>query len=103
MQLVLPDLLSLCADAESAADRYETEAREAVRKLIAPMGKVDAKLLEREQFAAHGFAWIATYVSARPMRWLCRSRGRNSMSSRANSAPCSFPTRSRATRKPVAS
>ena len=64
MQLVLPDLLSLCADAESAADRYETEAREAVRKLIAPMGKVDAKLLEREQFAAHGFAWIATYVSA---------------------------------------
>ena len=27
------------------------------------------KLLEREQFAAHGFAWIATYVAAlRQMR-----------------------------------
>ncbi|MDP2330740.1 MAG: acyl-CoA dehydrogenase, partial [Reyranella sp.] len=64
MQLILPDLLSLAAEAESAADRYETEAREAVRKRIAPEGKVDAKLLEREQFAAHGFAWIATYVSA---------------------------------------
>ncbi len=69
MQLILPDLLPLCADAERAADRYETEAREAVRKLIAPAGKVDPKLLEHEQFAAHGFAWIATYVSAiRQMR-----------------------------------
>jgi (2S)-methylsuccinyl-CoA dehydrogenase len=69
MQLILQDLLSLSAEAEAAADRYETAAREAVRKLIAPQGKVDAKLLEREQFAAHGFAWIATYVSAiRQMR-----------------------------------
>jgi (2S)-methylsuccinyl-CoA dehydrogenase len=69
MQVILPDLLAVCADAERAADTYETEAREAVRKLIAPQGKVDPKLLEREQFAAHGFAWIATYVSAiRQMR-----------------------------------
>ena len=69
MSLILSDLLSLCADAERAADRYETEAREAVRRLIAPAGKVDPKLLEREQFAAHGFAWIATYVAAiRQMR-----------------------------------
>jgi (2S)-methylsuccinyl-CoA dehydrogenase len=62
--MVLDNLLGLGAEAESAADRYETVAREAVRKLIAPQGKVDAKLLEREQFAAHGFAWIATYVAA---------------------------------------
>jgi (2S)-methylsuccinyl-CoA dehydrogenase len=69
MSLILPDLLALCAEAERAADTYETVAREAVRKLIAPQGKVDAKLLEREQFAAHGFAWIATYVAAiRQMR-----------------------------------
>jgi len=67
--MVLDNLLGLAAEAESAADRYETEAREAVRKLIAPQGKVDPKLLEREQFAAHGFAWIATYVAAiRQMR-----------------------------------
>ena len=34
-----------------------------------PQGKVDPALLEREQFAAHGFAWIATYVAAlRQMR-----------------------------------
>ena len=67
--LVMDELLSCCAEAESAADRYEAEAREAVRRLIAPAGKVDPKLLEREQFAAHGFAWIATYVAAiRQMR-----------------------------------
>ena len=69
MQVILPDLLAVCADAERAADTYETVAREAVRALIAPAGKVDPKLLEREQFAAHGFAWIATYVAAiRQMR-----------------------------------
>ncbi len=31
---------------------------------VLPQGKVDARLLEREQFAAHGFAWIATTVEA---------------------------------------
>ena len=67
--MILDNLLGLTSEAETAADRYETVAREAVRQLIAPQGKVDAKLLEREQFAAHGFAWIATYVSAiRQMR-----------------------------------
>jgi (2S)-methylsuccinyl-CoA dehydrogenase len=67
--LLLNDLLSLCAEAEDAAGRHETAAREVVRALVAPQGKVDPKLLEREQFAAHGFAWIATYVAAlRQMR-----------------------------------
>src|ERR1700741_4209467 len=69
MQLLLIDLLSCCADAEGDAEAYEVAAREAVRGLIAPKGKVDPALLEREQFAAHGFAWIATYVAAlRQMR-----------------------------------
>jgi len=69
MSLILSDLLPLCAEAEDAAGRHETAAREAVRALVAPQGKVDPKLLEREQFAAHGFAWVATYVAAlRQMR-----------------------------------
>src|SRR5258708_33352555 len=65
-----PDtLLALCGEAEQAAEQYEIQAREAVRGLIAPGGKIDPQLLEREQFAAHGFAWIATYVAAlRQMR-----------------------------------
>ncbi|MCG8354166.1 MAG: acyl-CoA/acyl-ACP dehydrogenase, partial [Kiloniellales bacterium] len=36
----------------------------AVAAKIAPGGKVEAALLEQEQFAAHGYAWLATYVSA---------------------------------------
>lgn len=67
--MVLDNLLGLAAEAERDAEAYEVAAREAVRSLVAPKGKVEPKLLEREQFAAHGFAWIATYVAAlRQMR-----------------------------------
>ena len=67
--MVLDNLLGLASEAESDAEAYEVAAREAVRGLVAPKGKVDPKILEREQFAAHGFAWIATYVAAlRQMR-----------------------------------
>ena len=61
--VVLDNLLPLCAEAEGAALTFDAAAKAAVRKLIAPAGRVDAKLLERQQFAAHGYAWIATYVA----------------------------------------
>ena len=54
--MLLENLLGLASDAEGDAEAYEVAAREAVRGLVAPAGKVDPKLLEREQFAAHGFA-----------------------------------------------
>ncbi|MGE0424105.1 MAG: acyl-CoA dehydrogenase family protein [Reyranellaceae bacterium] len=67
--LVLDRLLPLCVEAEATAESFDIAAKNAVRKLIAPSGRVDAKLLEREQFAAHGYAWIATYVAGlRQMR-----------------------------------
>ncbi|MBX3502141.1 MAG: acyl-CoA dehydrogenase family protein [Alphaproteobacteria bacterium] len=67
--LVLDRLLPLCAEAEAIAESFDIAAKNAVRKLIAPSGRVDARLLEREQFAAHGYAWIATYVAGlRQMR-----------------------------------
>ena len=62
--LVIPDLLPRCRDALSAAQAFRDAARRAVAGLVAPEGRVDAALLEREQFAAHGFAWLATYVAA---------------------------------------
>jgi len=62
--LILSDLLALCAEALNAAEGFEAAARHKVTALVAPGGKVDAGLLEREQFAAHGFAWLATYVAA---------------------------------------
>src|SRR5258708_34006199 len=67
--MLLENLLGLAADTESDAEAYEVAAREAIRSLVAPTGQVEPALLEREQFAAHGFAWIATYVAAfRQMR-----------------------------------
>ena len=60
----LPDLLSLCRDALVAAETMETQAQRAVEARVAAGGRVDTALLEREQFAAHGYAWLATYAVA---------------------------------------
>ena len=60
---MLDRLLPLCAEAADAAEAYAQAARAAVRNIVAPKGKVDAGLLNAEQFAAHGFAWIATYAA----------------------------------------
>jgi (2S)-methylsuccinyl-CoA dehydrogenase len=60
--LILPDLLSLCREALGAADKFKEAARGGVAALVVCGGKVDAAALEREQFAAHGFAWLVTYV-----------------------------------------
>ena len=67
--LILPDLLATCAEALAAAEIFGAAAQQAVAALVAPggpssKGGVDAQLLEREQFAAHGYAWLATYVVA---------------------------------------
>ncbi len=72
--LLLPDLLELTAQAIPAAEAFETAARAALARRVAPSGKVDGAALEREQFAAHGLAWLATYVaSLREMdRWARR-------------------------------
>jgi (2S)-methylsuccinyl-CoA dehydrogenase len=61
--VLLPDLLDTCARGLAAAQTYEGAAREALAERIAPGGKVDPELLEAEQFDAHGFAWLATYVA----------------------------------------
>ncbi len=60
--LLLPDLLELCRAARVEAEALEAAAKRAVAGRVAPGGKVDAALLEQEQFAAHGYAWLATYV-----------------------------------------
>jgi (2S)-methylsuccinyl-CoA dehydrogenase len=62
--LVLDDLIGACRGALEAAHRYRDAARQTVKDLVAPEGRVDAGLLEREQTAAHGYAWLATYVAA---------------------------------------
>ena len=61
--LEVADLLETCRTALKAAQALEQAAEAAVARLIAPEGKVEGKAVMREQFAAHGYAWFATYVA----------------------------------------
>jgi (2S)-methylsuccinyl-CoA dehydrogenase len=47
-----------------AAELVLRTARTRVGERVAPRGAIDAAALDREQIAAHGLAWIATYVEA---------------------------------------
>ena len=56
------DLLKLADEAERAAAALLTEASAAVRARVAQNGKISPAALDREQHAAHGLAWLATYA-----------------------------------------
>ena len=58
------DWLKQAQAAASAVDGLYRDAMEGVRKLASKDGKLSAALLEREQHAAHGLAWLATYLQA---------------------------------------
>ena len=55
-------LLPLLDAASEAAGTLNVAATEAVKAKLAPGGKIDNAVLEREQHIAHGLAWITTYV-----------------------------------------
>ena len=57
-------LIATCREALDAAQAFSQAAKRSVSSLVAPTGRVEAALVDREQFAAHGYAWLATYVSA---------------------------------------
>ena len=59
-----PELIPLLDQAAEAATKLRDRAVEAVAAKVASGGKIDGAALEREQHAAHGLAWIATYVEA---------------------------------------
>jgi (2S)-methylsuccinyl-CoA dehydrogenase len=59
---LLPDLLDVAARALESADLLVAAAKRRMLAEVAPDGAVDPVRLENCQFAAHGFAWMATYV-----------------------------------------
>jgi len=69
--VVLPDLLAQAADALAAAEAFTEQARQNVAGMVSADGKVSGGLLEREQLAAHGLAWLTTYTAAlrESLRW----------------------------------
>ena len=58
---VLADLLSLTAQAIPAVDDIVARAKDCVRALVVDGERVSGKLIEENQTAAHGLAWLATY------------------------------------------
>ena len=61
---VLSDLLLLTHKAAPAAEGLLAKAVETVRAQVTDDGKVSSELVDANQTAAHGLAWIATYVEA---------------------------------------
>jgi (2S)-methylsuccinyl-CoA dehydrogenase len=60
----VPELIPLLESATEAAAALRDRAVEAVAAKVSSGGKIDGAALEREQRAAHGLAWTATYVEA---------------------------------------
>jgi (2S)-methylsuccinyl-CoA dehydrogenase len=63
-EAVIDELLATCRTALAAAEGLERAAHDSVASLVAPAGDIDSGRLDRNQFAAHGYAWLATYVEA---------------------------------------
>ena len=61
-ETLLRDVTALADEAVAAADALCDKARRAVRAMVVADGRIDADALEAEQRAAHGLAWLATYV-----------------------------------------
>ncbi|MCR9126287.1 MAG: acyl-CoA/acyl-ACP dehydrogenase [Rhodobacteraceae bacterium] len=62
--VVLPDLLTLTAAAVAPVETVLERARTAVRAMVTADGRVSAGLIEANQTAAHGIAWLATYAES---------------------------------------
>ncbi|MEQ8542379.1 MAG: acyl-CoA dehydrogenase family protein [Roseitalea porphyridii] len=62
--VVLDDLLTLTGAAVAPAETVLEAAKEAVRGMVVVDGRVSSRAVEAHQSAAHGLAWLATYVEA---------------------------------------
>ncbi|MBF9030822.1 acyl-CoA dehydrogenase [Rhodobacterales bacterium HKCCE3408] len=61
---VLPDLLTLTGAALGPVGTLLEKARDVVRTTVTVDGKISGAAVEANQTAAHGLAWLATYVEA---------------------------------------
>ena len=61
---ILPQLLTLTAQAVLAANAVSEIAKMKLRLLVSDEGRIVNSLIEEHQTAAHGFAWVATYVES---------------------------------------
>jgi len=62
--VLLDDLLALTAAAVAPVEAILTRATESVRAIVTEGGRVSNTLVEENQTAAHGLAWLATYAQS---------------------------------------
>jgi (2S)-methylsuccinyl-CoA dehydrogenase len=62
--IILPDLLTRTKAAIAPCEAVLDKALARLRETVSEGGKVKAALIEANQTAAHGVAWLATYVEA---------------------------------------
>jgi (2S)-methylsuccinyl-CoA dehydrogenase len=62
--ILLPDLLTLTAAAIAPVETLLDTATARLRETVSQEGRVSGKKIEENQVAAHGLAWLATYVEA---------------------------------------
>ncbi|NVO57456.1 acyl-CoA/acyl-ACP dehydrogenase [Rhodobacteraceae bacterium B1Z28] len=69
--VILPDLLDLTRAAVPAVEAVFERARDSVRGMVTADGRVSGALIEANQTAAHGLAWMATYTQSlqQMQRW----------------------------------
>ena len=61
-KILIDDVLTLCAEAQQTVEHVFNSARQTILKKISIKGKISSDILNSEQFAAHGLAWLAIYV-----------------------------------------
>jgi (2S)-methylsuccinyl-CoA dehydrogenase len=62
--MILDDLLGLTGAAIAPAEAVVIAAKDKLRDKVTVEGRISASALEANQYAAHGLAWLATYVEA---------------------------------------
>ena len=63
-EVVIEDLLAITKSTLAPVDRLLDAAKAAVRAIVSQDGKVANALVEENQTAAHGLAWLATYAQS---------------------------------------
>ncbi|MCA1910210.1 MAG: acyl-CoA/acyl-ACP dehydrogenase [Magnetospirillum sp.] len=62
--LLIPDLIPTCENALETVRGLHAAAKASVTEMVSKDGKIDSALFEANQQAAHGYAWLSTYVAA---------------------------------------
>ena len=79
--LLIPDLFGVCGKALEQVQALQAAAKVSVLAKVSRDGKIASDLIEAEQQAAHGYAWLSTYVATleQMLHWAERLQAEGSL------------------------